>query len=51
MSYTLRLLLCSKYDNEVMESWLEDMGREGLVPVTFDNHQPFIILQQAEPTE
>ena len=46
-----RLAPCPAYDIPGWESWLEDMGREGLVPVTFDNHQPFIILQQAEPTE
>ena len=31
MSYTLRLLPCSKYDNEVMESWLEDLALQGLI--------------------
>ncbi len=31
MTYTLRLLPCSKYDNEVMESWLEDLALQGLV--------------------
>lgn len=31
MNYTLRLLPCSKYENEVMESWLEDLALQGLV--------------------
>ena len=31
MNYTLRLLPCSKYENEVMESWLEDLALQGLI--------------------
>ncbi len=31
MNYTLRLLPCSKYENEIMESWLEDLALQGLV--------------------
>ena len=31
MNVTLRLLPCSQYENEVMESWLEDLALQGLV--------------------
>ena len=31
MSYTFRLVPCSIYENEIMETWLEELALQGLV--------------------
>ena len=31
MKYTFRLVPCSIYENEIMESWLEELALQGLV--------------------
>ena len=33
MKYTFRLVPCSIYQNEIMESWLEELALQGLVLV------------------